>query len=347
MTCYSATVSCLNSNPAVAPIQLDFGVLMHANPHGLIVILSGGNGTMPTYAPGADSTFATNYYNNGYTVVQTKWGGGTTPWELANGSNDYNVLQAACRPAGFLYYARYNTNPQNGPVLFPTTQTAGMCVHGFSAGSAAAAFVLAWYGGASFIDKVELLSGPVVSDIAQGCVVPPPPHGIDICGTNPSYCQGWPAGGLIESPDYVFGTEDHIRMWTGDNSCRGPQNTTQASYNAWLAQSIVNGPNGGGGNFLYPKTAMQAWLCSSDTDGTYNESGPQGWIFYSQVAQQSSLPNNFLVNAVGSCGEPEGVVTGYVSSTSRFYPNSKGVDAITTDMSDLAHSQTVACQNLH
>lgn len=354
MVCYSANVACPGANPIVAPIQLDFGVLMPTNPSGLIVLFSGGDGISPSYDQGDDAQFATAYYKKyNYTAVQTMWGGGVVPWEQANGSADYNVLQSACRPAAFLYWARYNTNPNNGPILFPTTQGAGMCAQGFSAGSAALGYVLAWYGGANYIDKVELLAGPIASDIAQGCVVPAgPPQ--NICQGSPSYCQGWQSGtgGLSEEPSYKTGVH-YMRDWTGDNSCRGTQNTTQQSYSNWLAQSIVNGPSGGGGTFFYPNTSMQSWLCQSDVDGDYNESAPQGWIFYSQVAAQGAPPH-FNVIAVGNLGQttnactgPEGVIGGYISSTSSLYANQLGFDAISTDMADLHNSQTIACQKLH
>ena len=54
-----------------------------------------------------------------------------------------------------------------------------MCAQGFSAGSGALGYALAWYGAATsaeyHLDKVALLSGPVFSDIEQGCEDPIPP----------------------------------------------------------------------------------------------------------------------------------------------------------------------------
>jgi hypothetical protein len=344
-TCYTATVTCPNTQ--VSSIQLELGIkIPSANPAGVIVILSGGGGTSPTYGAGADAQFANAYYTNNYTVVQTQWGTSSgNDWEIANNTGtDLNILQAACRPAAVLNFVRYNTNYSVVPQLYFTGK--GMCAHGFSAGSAAIGYSLAFYGAANYLDKAELLSGPVLSDIAQGCVVPQEGN-INICGGSQSYCQGWPSTGLSESPNYVMGTETYIWAWTGDTSCRGTQNTTQASYNNWLAQSIVNGPNGGSGSFNYPNTSMQGWLCSSDTDGTYNESGPEGWLFYSQVGGQSQPPQNFEVFAVGGCQGVEGVPQGNVSSTSTKYANDQGLTAIVYDMSDPNNSKTQVCQNLH
>ena len=114
-----------------------------------------------------------------------------------------------------------------------------------------------------------------------------------------------------------------------------------------MAESIVNGANGGGGSFLYPNTSMLSWLCSSDTDGTYNNSAPEGWLYYAQIGAQSTLPQNFSVISVGGCSGPEGVVNGNVSNTSSLYSGVLGQTAIVRDMSDQTGTATQICQNLH
>src|SRR5208282_4513681 len=55
------------------------------------------------------------------------------------------------------------------------------CAQGFSAGSSAVAYALAWYGAGSYLDNAELLSGPVFSDIQQGCEYPQPPLAGWVC----------------------------------------------------------------------------------------------------------------------------------------------------------------------
>jgi hypothetical protein len=224
--------------------------------------------------------------------------------------------------------------------------TGGMCAQGASAGSAALAYSVAWYGAADattgYLDKLELVSGPVFSDIAQGCEVPAPPNGVNICQTNPTYCVGWPTGGQVESPSYIGGAQYAVESWTGDTSCRGSSPTGTTSYNNWLAQSIVNGPNGGGASYSYPNTAMQAWLCSSDVQGVNNNSAPEGWLFYSQVGSSSNRPIGFSVTAVGTCSDPEGVGQGVVSAGP--YQGMTGFAAITQDMADPVNSHTRSCQ---
>jgi hypothetical protein len=222
-----------------------------------------------------------------------------------------------------------------------------MCAQGSSAGSAALAYATAWYGAADptvgYLDKLELVSGPVFSDIAQGCYVPTPPATVppvNICASNPNYCLGWQAGGLSESPSYVGGAQFAVQSWTGDSSCRGSRPTVQGSYNAWLAQSIVNGPNGGGGQFNYPKTSILAWLCASDVQGVNNNSAPEGWLFYKQVGSSGVSPLDFWVSAVNLCSDTEGVAQGTVAGS--LYTGLDGFDAITQDMA--GNSLTRACQ---
>jgi hypothetical protein len=215
----------------------------------------------------------------------------------------------------------------------------GMCAQGASAGSGALGYSLAWYGAGDgtkgYIDKVELISGPVFSDVAQGCYVPQPPNTVppvDICAGSspPAWCVAWPAGGVSELPSYVGGDQYAVAKWTGDDSCRGSMPTSQTSYNNWRAQSIVNGPNGGGGSFYYPKTSMSAWLCASDTDGTYNNSAPEGYLFYQAVGNAQGLPLNFQVTAATGCMGPEGVGNGTINSGP--YKNDDGFTAISNDM---------------
>jgi hypothetical protein len=100
------------------------------------------------------------YVQQGYEVVQVAWGG---PWEQQD--TNPNIQNAACRPATFLNYVYTN-------IFAPAIKgpAAGFCAQGFSAGSAAIAYSMAYYGEAGQLDNVELISGPVLSDLKQGCV---------------------------------------------------------------------------------------------------------------------------------------------------------------------------------
>lgn len=122
-----------------------------------------------------DAQYASDYLTKySYQVVLLKW---QYDWEdTANGGGgaNSNIGYAACRQYTLLhwiystlYTAIYNAN---------TNPTAGMCIQGESAGAAATSFILAWYGGTSFIDKVVLMSGPTLSRIDLGCEVPVRPR---------------------------------------------------------------------------------------------------------------------------------------------------------------------------
>ena len=337
MSCYSANIDCPNTDT----IPLTFG---YNTPAGLskgLIVLFGGTSGMNN---GPDGTLVLNYLNNGYTVVQIIWG---YAWEETNssssGTRPWNIQTAACRPATFLNWAFTN---RQAPVLYPASNpTAGMCAEGFSAGSAAVAYSLSWYDADKYLDKVELLAGPVLSDIGHGCEVPNAPP-VTMCGGSPApaYCQGWPAGGVSGGLSYINGTENFLQAWTGDASCNNSSGTTttQASFNAWEAESILFGANGATPNLKYPNTSVAAWLCSSSIS-LMNESGPQGWVYYEQVGNSGTPPLSFLVNSVASCNGPEGITTGTTAIISGgAYGGLDPTTAITEDMSE-ATSKSGAC----
>jgi hypothetical protein len=175
MMCQQASISCLTQY-SVQSIGVTYGYATPAppiKPFGTIVILSGEGGTTPADQYSDDQQYASDYLAYGFQVVMVKWG---YDWEDATNGNPgptSNVGYAACRPYTLLNHI-YSTlyasiyNPQSNP-------NAGMCVQGESAGGGATAFVLAWYGGTSFLDNVELMSGPPISRFDLGCEVPQPP----------------------------------------------------------------------------------------------------------------------------------------------------------------------------
>src|SRR5262249_13398005 len=146
----------------------------------------------------------------------TDWGQATTQT-----GPTYNVKLAACRPATLLnhIYNRFFT------AVKAITPSAGMCAQGFSAGSAAIAYSLAWYGGGDdlnrvYLDKVELLSGPVLSDIKQGCDVPSAEVcacGNPITGVGSPWCQLSGPGGTQPpwfAPISYSSEAGLVRNWT-------------------------------------------------------------------------------------------------------------------------------------
>jgi hypothetical protein len=129
---------------------------------GLIILHGGDGGTMPE-----SNSLADAYFRAGYEIVQVVW---DNAWEYAYANmtgKTGNIQVAACRPATVFNWV-YNNFFLNAPNFL---NTAGMCALGDSAGSAAIAYSLAYYGADSYLDHVELLSGPVLSDLRAGCGV--------------------------------------------------------------------------------------------------------------------------------------------------------------------------------
>ncbi len=297
MTCFQAQMSC----PSTDDIGFTYGFEDPAGlPTGTIVLLEGGAGTNAS----GGSAYAEQYLEDGFRVVQMVW---DSAWEVTGGSNTPSIKMGACRPATFLNYVFQN--------LY---RGGGMCSQGDSAGSGAVAYSLAWYGAANFLDKLELLSGPVFGDIEQGCVVPNAPIST-VCPAGQFGCNGspWP-----DSPAYVGGDITAIDNWTADPTCNGGSPTSQASNQSWKAMSIVDGT--ADPSFSYPQTAMAGWLCSN-VDKVQNNSAAQGEFFYEQFTN-SSQTAGYSVTRIDHCSGTEGVSDGVTPQ------GVEGRTAITQDM---------------
>lgn len=292
-TCFETTVAC----PDTADIQATFGVAVPAGiPRGTIVLLSGAGGTGPGMG-----NYSGNYRRNGFRVVQAAW---ATNWE-DTGIAGKSIKAAACRAATLLNYIDQNIYDGNG----------GMCAQGFSAGSAQIAYSLADYGAGNFLDKVELLSGPVFSDIAAGCEVPLAPP-VTVCSPGQFGCNGAP---WMDKPQYPGGISKFVSALTG-LGCQSSGMTSGKENSQWKAMSIVDGTLDS--NFHYPQTAVAGWLCSNGL----NNSAAQGELFYQNFGPEQTA--QFSLTRIDNCSGPEGVDTG----TS---PQSvSGFMAITTDMTD-------------
>jgi hypothetical protein len=302
MSCFQATVVC----PNTADLSVTYGYLPPPGAiTGTIFFHSGGAGTVPYDV----TAYLGPYSGAGYALVQMSW---PSSWE-DTGLTVKNVGVSACRPATLMNYIFQQVASPGG----------AKCAQGFSAGSAAVGYSLAWYGAGSYLDNVELISGPVFSDIEQGCVVPNPPL-LSVCTPGQFGC---PAGEeFADSPSYDAGpmgsgTAQGVGVITGDASCGGNATTTPQSNANWKAMSIVNGTTMP--SFSYPQTTMAGWVCNNGI----NPSAAQGDIFYQQFTS-SGQTAGFSLYPVTNCFQAEGVDSGTVASLG----GEAGSSAITNDM---------------
>jgi hypothetical protein len=359
MTCFGGTVqNCSNAQD----MHFTYGYL---NPSGIIsgpvkgviVYFEGADGTVPA-GEDTELDMLGYYFQKGYEIVQIAW---SSAWEATYNpfpQGTYgNIQNAACRPATFLNYV-YSNIFQG---VFQNNSSAGMCAQGFSAGSAQIAYSMAYYGSGNFLDNVELISGPVLSDIKQGCQEPQA-NPVTVCPLdshgNPQYGCNLGTGGSpwTLSPTYVAKQGSNVGSWTNDNTCAVP-GSQQTGQTRWLNQSIVDQSTGQIGQgavptFNYLSTAMGAWLCRSvrnqlpDCTGTNyqydfcpNNSSPEGEIFYAQITSSNSPPN-YNLYAVDSCFGPEGAPQGTVLALG----SESGQTAIEQDM---AGGPVVTAQCFH
>lgn len=370
MSCFDATISC-TATQNMDDIGLTFGWL---NPAGIVPNVTQALGTIVLFNGGGGGplpgnfNFADSYFKAGYEVVQVAF---AEDWEQTFGNfgtgDVPNIQNAACRPATFLNYIYSNAN--FFPAVSNAYSKAGFCAHGLSAGSAAIAYSLAYYGAYKWLDNVELVSGPVLSDVKQGCQVPNA-NPVTVCGlTNYNGgqygCQLGTGGSTWTlDPTYIQGAQNAVTSWTNASpSCANAMGQNTSSENqAWLNQSIVDQSTGGSGQppvptFYYPGTAMSGWLCRSVVnigDPPYNcaangnnsaiwcpnNSSPQGQIFYANIGA-SNPPPNYGVYAVDNCQHSEGVEEGNVPGFDPpyFQGTITGSNAVTYDMVGYAPAQ--------
>lgn len=331
MNCVGAMLTACSN---VQDLSFAYGYLLPSGTvHGVIVYFDGGDGMSPAgEAPEFD--MLQYYVSQGYEVVQVAWSSAWeatyNPFPITTPPTFGNIQNAACRPATFLNYVA--TAPASWNLYqaaLGSSSSAGMCAQGFSAGSTQILFSMAYYGAGSYLDTVELISGPVFSDVQQGCQEGPPGP-LTVCPAGQWGCGSQASWAL--PPTYLKGANYNVGSWTNDNSCAMPGTVTSfPSESRWLAQSIVDKSTGGVGQgaiptFSYPSTAMAAWLCRSvknplpDCSGLNyvyqycpNESSSQGEIFYAQITSSNSPYN---VYAVDTCNGPEGAPLGTVPALS-------------------------------
>ena len=268
-TCFSAKVSC----PGVADIGVTFG--LKGNPtKGTIVFINGSGDTLPA---GSSSVFNA-YGNAGFSIAQFIF---ATDWE-----NGGDVLASACRPATMLNFLH-------------STPSLPFCAQATSGGAGASAYALSWYG--VTLDNVEMLSGPVFSNIALGCRTP---HASPVT-VNPTN------GSPFTDPPFYNQEFAAVSVWT-NTSCLPKSPSTSASLSSEAAQGIVQP----GAVLSFPATKLSGWVC----DNEENPSAAQSYLWFSRVATPWSLTR------ISNCQESEGVAQGM---TPQGVP---GSEAISQDM---------------
>ena len=296
MNCLTAQITC----PNTAAINVTFGFTGPARPQGTVVFFPGGKGTSPTEDGDEIPTYAANYVSN-FEVVQLEY---NSPWEdpSSDGSGG-SILAAACRPATFLNYISNNTGIRQG----------AMCAQGSSAGSAAVAYSMSWYGESGLFTNVELLAGPVLSEIDKGCEYPN--YGTPtLCGSGTGYCSpktvSW-----ADKDIYVPSYNQAVSNWSGLPAC-GTSTVNSANYPTWAAMSIVNGSAAGySPTFNYQSTVMHGWLCQSYSTcsgpSCPNNSASEGKFFYDAVSTAEGVNLNLMeVTGVQQCYTEEGIAQG-------------------------------------
>jgi len=220
--CKHYTVSCPGADPLGVTINY---VAPNGTSNGTIAFVAAEGGTSPNTNVGQESVFGNYYLSKGFAVVQTAWDSDWEDTDTAGDSGSDSMLVAGCRPATVL--SAINSSSTYHP-------TGAMCAQGASAGSGGAAFSLEWYGAKKYLNNVELISGPVFSDMEKGCEVPVAGN-VTACSSTQLGCnneygntQSW-----TNAPDYVDFYITAVQGWVGAGttgttySCRNPGGTSQ------------------------------------------------------------------------------------------------------------------------
>jgi hypothetical protein len=303
-------------------LGITFGYVTPASPKGTIVLFTQSGGTIPGANIGAGTDYFGAYYSAGFQVIQTAW---DSNWE-DSGTSTKNIAYAAGRVAAFLSYIKTNLYDP----IHLTLPTAGMCAQGDSAWAAAIAYSLAWYDAGTYLDKADMMSGPPLSDLAQGCDVTGSNSLVKVCPAGQLGCNPANSPSSWKAPIVYTDARDGVRMWSDDVTlgapgvCRrtGGDTSAQASVE-WKAMSISDGTIG---TFNYPQTNLTAWICSSVANSrTMNNSSTQAQLFF-QNFTNSSQTFALQINGVSKCAGPEGVSQGIAPG------GGSGSHAIETDM---------------
>ena len=242
---------------------------------GTIFLHSGSDGE-DYFGEGNGTSYAGDYYNGGFQVVQVAWATGTSWRDNSNQPSVKSMKYEACRPATLLKYV-YDTFHGSG----------GMCAQGHSTGATALAFALAWYNAESYLNNVVLTSGPAQGDIEAGCTYPIPQqfqNPMTVCP--PDKCIDGAAGAWTDFTTYLnagpSSAAESVARYTNNppkncNDWSQSHTPTGANANAtWHEMSVVSA----NADYSYPNTSVYAFLCGPPTLGNpQNNSAAQAWLY--------------------------------------------------------------------
>jgi hypothetical protein len=309
--CYTATVDKCSSHQSGVTIPALAATVAVSTPpnwnNGTIFLHNGGNGEDYFGSQGANGTsYAQEYYNAGFQVIQIAWAGN---WADNTNNPALKVMKyEACRPATILNYVY--TQIHGGAT------TGGMCAQGHSAGSAAMAYALAWYGAGSYLNDVVLTSGPVFANVEAGCQYPYSAqfkNPITVCPAGQFGCIGSSWTDFVQYLD-TDGTAKFVAGATNNpagncNNYTGSGSATTADDQNWHGMSVVSA----GANYSYPNTSLYAFLCA--TGQSQNNTAGQGQLFYQNFTSASQVLN-YNVYRVNNCGGDEKIWNGTTSDGS-------------------------------
>jgi hypothetical protein len=235
---------------------------------GTVFLHDGRGGTLNFTSGGVDPssyrhTLESNYESAGFELVDIAW---DSDWEnLA--PNAPSTLVAACRPATVAHWI------WSSPYLHNSRRDIGFCGQGHSAGSAALAYSLAWYGLGDFFDNVMLTAGPVFSRIDCGCDT-----GIlgDFCSLR-QLCPELPLATMAANLGYPIAARSWVDGNEGTATCGQNNNGMDPGDPKWYQDSVL----APGADLDYPQTAVSAWYCTSNI----NNSPAEGSFFVHSVSQ--------------------------------------------------------------
>ncbi|MGD0360159.1 MAG: hypothetical protein ABSC93_04785 [Bryobacteraceae bacterium] len=304
--CYNTTISnCSNhdfsGDPSViAPLGATIAVSTPVNWNGSTIFMHNGSDGRDYFNQGENGlSYAQDYFNNGFQVVQPIWVG--QGWQNAPGEPVQILKFEACRPATLMNAVYQNIH---GGSKAP----GAMCAQGHSAGSAAMAYSLAWYGAAGYLADVVLTSGPVYANVEAGCQYPYAKafkSPIEVCPPTQYGCVDGAEGGWLDAAQYVASADgDAAKAVAGYtlsgancNNWSGTGQATTATQNQdWGGMSVVSS----GASYTYPATRLYAFLCATSSTGQQNNSAAQGQLFY-QNFTSALHPLDYDVYRVDSC----------------------------------------------